>query len=778
MDANYRRRWSNDLRAFQGRHPSGSKYESESYRFRSKLYRPKARQAIRKTEAAGASAFFSSLDAVSVEPTNEKDDLSTLVAKAKRETLQYYLQKGEMKWFQTVIGALQDSQKIGCCISYNYWKYKVRWKKTTDEAGNATYESITTEDRPCVELWPMEYVRFHPAANWMDPFKDSPYLIRMIPMHVLDVKARAKKADRYEIPFTEVTDNELNAAKVSEDLTAITRHEGRQQPDVHGETPGITDYDLVWVHENIFRDEDQNDVIFYTLGSNNRISEVVPLEDAYWTGERPMTIGFFIMETHIAVPPSVPHLAKGVQKEINDLANVRLDNLHLVTNKRYLVQRGTQVDIKSLTRNAPASVTMVNDVDKDVRELEFNDINPGAFAEQDRLNVDHDELVGNFSQSSVQTNRQMNETVGGMNMMMSGAGQMTDYGLRCFSESWLEPTLRQVDNLIAAYESSPKVLTMVAKKLEIQAQPEDILSLLQMEAQITIDVGVGASNPMFKLERFLMGLERYIKASVDAGQRPHLDHKEFASELWGLVGYKNPRFLDLPKTAEEEQAMGQLEQQIAELTQQVEQDYGKEQAKQQAEMQKIEMKEKSGMTRDQMQIDADLDKIKAEALVEAEVCERTMQCEIAKEESKAKIQASIDNMNGMREDRMKRLEIGAKRLSDKDAADNTRKEKDRDRRAQRDLEAKKQRGAKRMEKTKQQGAQDLETSKQTGAMTQSLSDKVSEARKTTGENDEAIAKKLLADLKKAQETENKQREELVSVAKELLDRPARTGKTH
>ena len=40
-----------------------------------------------------------------------------------------------------------------------------------------------------------------------------------------------------------------------------------------------------------------------------------------------------------------------------------------------------------------------------------------AFQEQDRVNVDYDELIGNFSQGSVMTNRKMGETVGGMKML-------------------------------------------------------------------------------------------------------------------------------------------------------------------------------------------------------------------------------------------------------------------------------------------------------------------------------------------------------------------------
>ena len=775
IDNNWRKRWANDLRAFQGRHPQGSKYESASYQFRSKLFRPKTRSAIRRTEAAGVSAFFSSLDSVQVEPTCEQDDLSVLVAKAKREALSHYIQGDKMKWFQTVIGGLQDSQKIGVVASFNHWKFRARYTTMGEnQQGGSDYESTTLADHPCVQLWPLEYVRFHPAASWIDPINDSPYLIRMIPMYAQDVLARVGHSDRYEIPFTGIDRRSLAGARVTEDTTQAVRQEGQTQSQVE-EVPGLTDYDLVWVHENIFRTGDQHDMVFYTLGAKQRISEVVPIEKAYWTGERPMTLGFFVLESHQNHPVSVPRLGASLQKEVNDLANVRVDNLHLVTNKRYLVQRGTQVDIKSLTRNAPASVTMVNDVDKDVRELEFGGLDAAAYAEQDRLNLDHDELVGNFSQSSVSTNRQLNETVGGMNMMMSGAGQMTDYGLRCFSESWLEPTLRQVDKLIGKYESNPKVLRNVALALGVEATPEDVLRLLAEDANITIDVGVGASNPMFKLERFLLALERYIKACVDSGQRVALDHKEFASELWGLVGYKNPRFIQLPRNEQEGEAMAQLEAQVAEMAQALEQKYMEEKAKQEGENERVTMKAEADMMKTKLEIDGKIQIAQAETEADAQAEERKGALEIRVTEAKAQIEGRVKQAEGMRQERLERLKVGASVLQQKEQLGTTRKE-GRETRS----------NAIRLERTRQQGAKELEGSRQEAASKEAKAGRNFEAKKAgfpaepkegpdsferiagsleqQAENTDA----LLQTLTKAQEEENELRKAELAQRKELL----------
>ena len=81
-------------------------------------------------------------------------------------------------------------------------------------------------------------------------------------------------------------------------------------------------------------------------------------------------------------------------------------------NKRYFVKRGKRVDLRSLVRNIPSSVTLMDDPEKDVQVQETQDVTSSAYAEQDRLNLDFDDVAGVFSGSSAQSKRNLNETVG------------------------------------------------------------------------------------------------------------------------------------------------------------------------------------------------------------------------------------------------------------------------------------------------------------------------------------------------------------------------------
>jgi hypothetical protein len=73
FDGNFRKQMEDALRMFQSKHPLDSKYNSDAYKYRSKLFRPKTRSVIRKNEAAAATAYFSNIDVVNVAPANEKD---------------------------------------------------------------------------------------------------------------------------------------------------------------------------------------------------------------------------------------------------------------------------------------------------------------------------------------------------------------------------------------------------------------------------------------------------------------------------------------------------------------------------------------------------------------------------------------------------------------------------------------------------------------------------------------------------------------------------------
>src|ERR1035437_9834125 len=319
-NANIRPQVERDLRAFQGRHSADSKYSSDAYKGRSKLFRPKTRSTIRKNEAIAAEAFFSTMDAVSVTPENELDDMQQASAEVMKPLLEYRLKKS-IPWFQTVIGAYQDAQTVGTVASYQSWKY----------------DEVKGIDRPDIELIPLENLRFDPAASWIDPVNTSPYLIHLIPMYIGQVKRRMRQGTRGEpAKWFPLQDAQIKSAVRHYDSTRLLREDNRT--DSRDANTAITEFTIVWVHRNIVED-DGIDMVYYTLGTEFLLSVPVPLSNEYAHGIRPYVIGCSILETHKPYSSSVGRLVRDVQTEISEVANQRIDNVKCAMKQRSFVKR-------------------------------------------------------------------------------------------------------------------------------------------------------------------------------------------------------------------------------------------------------------------------------------------------------------------------------------------------------------------------------------------------------------------------------------------------------
>lgn len=587
FDANIRQAMERNIALFQSRHPSGSKYNSEAYKKRSRLFRPKTKSVVRKNEAASAAAFFANVDVVSVEPENDADSMQVASAELMNELVNYRLTK-TIPWYLILIGAFQEAQVVGIVASYQYWKYQEKQTKSyepvlddmgqplNDEQGRP-YVQVTDgveviKDEPCVELIPIENIRFDSGADWTDIVGSSPYIIRMVPMYVDNVRQQMKSTDPKtgRAKWKEYSADEIRVAMVEYDSIRQQRNDKKQDPLAQNDAP-MKEFDIVWCHENFVRLGGE-EMVYWTLGTQHLLTEPRPLKEAYFHAERPIVIGCAVLEAHKTIPDSLVTIGSELQREVNETVNSRRDNVALVLNKRYVVKRNAQVDVDSLLRNVPGGVTMANDVG-DVQEINFPDVTSSAYAEQDRLNVDFDELTGNFSQGSVQTNRQLNETVGGMQMMGSSANQMTEYLIRTFVETWVELVLRQLVKLEQAYENDVTILGLAGEKAQLaQKYGIDQITdeLLNQSLTVSVNVGMGATDPRQKLQKFSFALDTYARVMSSI---PDADQEAVRKEVFGLAGYKNgSRFFKkdegpgaqvMHQLQEMQQAMQDMQQKLA-----------------------------------------------------------------------------------------------------------------------------------------------------------------------------------------------------------------------
>lgn len=604
VDTNYRKVWEDSIRAFHSQHPTDSKYSSPAYDKRSRLYRPKTRSVIRKNEAAAAAAFFSNMEVVSIEAEDQSSKAQIASAEVMTALLQYRLRK-TINWYMVLLGGMQDAQTVGVVCSHNYWDYRVRKADKTEldaapeqeqDEENPTQANLPQGaftlgeseqaappaqpapvvapkpkayvDKPCIDLIPIENLRIDPAASWVDPINSSPFVIHLMPIRFLEVKRRMDSGEWIYIDDATIR----KAVSDTLDSTRVARNRGSEDPAA-ADNAALDDYQVVWVHRHIHRDEDDEDVEFYTLGTEAMLSEPRPLKDAVFHGQRPYTLGCAIIETHKPLSSGVPQLGKGLQDEANEIANQRIDNVKFALNKKWFAKRGSEVDVGGLVRNVPGGVVMMDDPVNDVREISWPDVTQSSYEEQNRINLDLDELLGNFNPAALIMGGRGDAPAKNMAMLSQATGTLAEYLIRTVVESWVQPTLRQLVLLEQHYETDTVVLALAGKKAQLfQKFGIDQVTddLLNQELTLTVNVGMGATDPAQKLNKFLTGTTAF--ANVVKNPTPGMNVMEVGKEIYSHLGYKDAsRFftVDDPQVAQLQEVLKGAQAKIVELEKKV-----------------------------------------------------------------------------------------------------------------------------------------------------------------------------------------------------------------
>ncbi len=559
LDANITNQWETNLHHFNSQHAPGSNFNKKNFK-RSRIFRPKTRSSVKAQEAALAAAAFSTQDLLLVRAENEDDEVQRLSAQINKSILQYRLSR-RMPWFQTVMGAWQCTKVYGICISHQFWRYEedtdwvpaldTQGKLIVDDEGYAlgNNEPVVRVDELVCDLIAPENFRFDPMCDWRDPARTSPFLIYLMPIYAGEAQEMMEMEDKKtgRKPWIKYSLGEiLGTRRQDYDRTRQAR-EGRERIDPADEQHGNS-FTTVWAHMNIIK-VNGTDIVYWTMGTELLLTKPVLLTKLYphlMEGERPFRVGTSTIEAFRNYPAGDVEQGANLQEEINTIANSRVDNVKLVLNKRYYVKRGAQVDLEALIRNVPGGGVMMADPEGDVKTIDTPDITKSSYEETDRLSVEHDELIGAFSQSSVQSNKALGETVGGMAEVKSSAGAVQDYGITIFMQTWMEPVVRDLTRLVQQYETDEIVLALAVKGSDLwQKYGIDKVtdSLLKQNLTVDIDIGIGNTDPVRRVERLMFGIE---KVAGIPGMVDRIKGGQVADEVFGALGYKtsNRFFMD------------------------------------------------------------------------------------------------------------------------------------------------------------------------------------------------------------------------------------------
>lgn len=549
-------------RAWRNQYSSDSKYLTPAYRGRSRVFVPKTRSAVRKNQAGAAAALFSTDDAVSVTAEYEDDPIQRAVAAVIGEDLNARMNRSSdrtgVPWFQIAMGAHLDAQRTGVSISKQYWEYKTIEEVTTeiqvvgyDEAGLPIEEEVEVvkvrviRDRPVIELVPIENVGIDPAAPWTNPVGLGQWFYCRYPMRLAEAREMIANQGAAMGWLPDVDDGLLQKGRM-EDARDTTRRQREGGTDRLQDNKRSGDLDVIWIQENFFRIGDE-DWHFWSVGRHGYLSEVRPVREVYpaHDGARPYRMGVAQIDPHMVFPMSPVESWAPLQHEINEITNLRLDTLKRAIAPLVMVKSGRKVDLASLqNRGRPEAILSLQSFD-DVK-MEATPAPPAqSYTDASTMAAHFDELSGTYSTSSVQNDRRLNETVGGMQLAANASNAVSEFDLRVWVETWVEPVLRQIVQLIRFYENDETMLAVAGAKARVIAKFKEMPGLSEFdrtEICLRVNVGIGASDPMQKLGKLKAAVEmltpflEHMKA-----QGIEFDVEAVIEEIMGAAGFRDGR---------------------------------------------------------------------------------------------------------------------------------------------------------------------------------------------------------------------------------------------
>ena len=141
--------------------------------------------------------------------------------------------------------------------------------------------------------------------------------------------------------------------------------------------------------------------------------------------------------------------------------------------------------------------------------------------------------------------------------MSGAANSVSEFDLRMWVETWVEPVIRQLAHLIKYYETDERLLKLSAanaktmQKYNVQPTFDDFEAV---ELMVRDNVGIGASDPMQKLGKLRAAFEMLAPIMpVMQQQGIKLNAEAVVQEVMGAAGFRDGlRFFDFGEAPEQQ----------------------------------------------------------------------------------------------------------------------------------------------------------------------------------------------------------------------------------
>ncbi len=237
----------------------------------------------------------------------------------------------------------------------------------------------------------------------------------------------------------------------------------------------------------------------------------------------------------------IPERILCLQDELNDVRNQRMDNVNLILNKMFAIDKNADVNTKDFVSRPGGFIRGAGNPSEWFKELDLKDVTNSAYKEEGIIKDDAQDATGSYEYAyGASPARQ--ETATGIIRLQSAASKRFAIIARIMEYEGIKKIIKKMYQLDLQFIKKSRVIRIVGKEGDswLDVTPEDIKGNFDF-------IPTGMSGLADKEAQ----INQIIQALNIVPNLPEIDPMAVFKKLWELWGFKD--FEDLRKPQQPEQ---------------------------------------------------------------------------------------------------------------------------------------------------------------------------------------------------------------------------------
>jgi hypothetical protein len=420
--SDYRKAFEDRWKRYYGLYRSRAKPQDDETR--ANIFVPEVFTAIETLTPRLVSNFLNSSKPAIRVFGREESDMANAVSAEK--LLAYQFEKMEMPL--KLISFYKQALLYGTSVGKVYWDYRVRKGRNG--------EDVVVYDDPAFEVLDVFDFYIDPGATGID---DARYCIHRKFLSWEDLKKRESDGIYRNVEKLKNCGGYVESASVGD------REPGDSSDPLEERTFEILEY---WEDDRVV-----------TVGERSVILRDVP--NPFDHGKKPFVQMVFVPVPFEFYGIGVIEPIEGLQMELNTKRNQRLDNVNMVINRMWLLQRGAMDDLRQLY-SRPGGVIVVNDING-LQPLPSPDVTSSSYNEEEKIKSDIQNTSGisDYIRGMISSDKQ---TATEVRIKSEQGANRFDFNFKLMAEMGLKRIASLVIQLNQQFVESDRTIRIIGEK--------------------------------------------------------------------------------------------------------------------------------------------------------------------------------------------------------------------------------------------------------------------------------------------------------------------------